>query len=47
MSPHAVTRARKLLAYAVALALLLAVFALYTRPQMLVALTDQIWACFN
>ncbi len=41
------TRARKLLAYAAALALLLAVFALYTRPQMLVTLTDQIWACFN
>ncbi len=40
-------RTRKLLAYAAALALLLAVFALYTRPQMLVTLTDQIWACFN
>lgn len=41
------TRARKLLAYAAAVAVLLAVFALYTRPQMLVTLTNQVWACFN
>jgi hypothetical protein len=40
-------RARKLLAYAAALAALLAVFALYTRPTILVTLADQIWACFN
>lgn len=38
---------RKLLAYGVAVALLLAVFALYTRPEMMVTLADQIWACFN
>jgi hypothetical protein len=38
---------RKLLAYAAAITLLLAVFALYTRPTLLVALADQIWACFN
>jgi hypothetical protein len=25
---------------------LLAVFALYTRPAFLVTLADQIWACF-
>lgn len=37
---------RKLLAYATALAVLLAVFALYTRPDFLVTLADQIWACF-
>jgi hypothetical protein len=42
-----VMRARKLLAYAAALAALLAVFALYTRPLILVALADQIWACFR
>jgi hypothetical protein len=41
------TKARKLLAYGCAAALLLAVFALYTRPQILVTLADQIWACFN
>ena len=40
-------RTRKLLAYGVAAAVLLAVFALYTRPLILVTLADQIWACFN
>jgi hypothetical protein len=38
---------RKLLAYGAAVALLLSVFALYTRPTILVALADQIWACFQ
>jgi hypothetical protein len=38
---------RKLLAYGAALGLLLTVFALYTRPAMLVTLADQIWACFH
>jgi hypothetical protein len=40
-------RTRKLLAYAAAIAVLLAVFALYTRPQMMVTIGDQIWACFQ
>ena len=40
-------RTRKLLAYGAAVAVLLAVFALYTRPLILVTLADQIWACFN
>ena len=40
-------RAKKLLAYGAALAVLLAVFALYTRPQTMVALVDFMWACFN
>lgn len=40
-------RAKKLLAYAAAVVVLLAVFALYTRPQMMVSLGDMIWACFN
>ena len=39
-------RTRKLTAFAVALAALLAGFALYTRPDFLVTLADQIWACF-
>jgi hypothetical protein len=39
-------RTRKWLAYSAALAALLAVFALYTRPDFLVTLADQIWACF-
>jgi hypothetical protein len=37
---------RKLLAYCAATLALLGVFALYTRPQFLVTLADQIWACF-
>jgi hypothetical protein len=40
-------KAKKLLAYGAAIAALLAVFALYTRPQMMVALGDFVWACFN
>jgi type II secretory pathway component PulM len=40
-------RARKLLAYGIAVLVLLAVFALYTRPTILVTLADQIWACFR
>lgn len=39
-------RARKLLACSAAVAVLLAVFALYTRPEFLVTLADQLWACF-
>ncbi len=34
------------LAYAAVLAVLLAVFALYTRPAFLITLADQLWACF-
>ena len=37
---------RQLLAWTLALAVLLAVFALYTQPDFLVTLADQIWACF-
>jgi hypothetical protein len=37
---------RQLLAWALALAVLLAVFALYTRPDFLLTLADQFWACF-
>jgi hypothetical protein len=40
-------KAKKLLVYGTAIAVLLAVFALYTRPVMLVTLADQLWACFN
>lgn len=36
----------KALLYAGALILLLAVFSLYTRPDFLLKLADQIWACF-
>ena len=37
---------RRLLAWGAAAAVLLAVFALYTRPDMMVTLADQLWACF-
>lgn len=40
------TPARKLLWHGAALALLLAVFALYARPDFLVTLADQLWSCF-
>ena len=40
-------RAKKLLAYALAIAVLLGTFVLYTRPQMMVALGDFVWGCFN
>lgn len=36
----------KLLAYALVLAALLGVFALYSRPEFLVNLADQLWSCF-
>jgi hypothetical protein len=39
-------RARKLLAYGTAVAVLLGVFALYSRPEFLITLADQLWACF-
>ncbi len=38
--------ARKLTLYALALMVTLGVFALYTRPDFLLTLADQIWACF-
>lgn len=34
------------LAGAAALLVLLAVFALYTQPEFMVMLADQVWACF-
>ena len=40
-------RAKKALAWTAITAVLVGVFALYTRPQMMVALGDMIWACFR
>ncbi len=40
------TRARRLLTWAAVLAVLAAAFAMYTRPEFMVTLADQIWACF-
>jgi hypothetical protein len=40
-------RAKRLAAWAAAVAVLAGVFALYTQPQMMVALGDMVWACFQ
>ena len=32
--------------WSAALAVLLAVFALYLQPQFMLTLADQVWACF-
>jgi hypothetical protein len=40
-------RTRKLLAYGAALAVLAGVFILYTRPQIMITLAEQIWFCFR
>lgn len=37
---------RKILLYAGAILMLLAVFSLYTRPDFLLTLANQVWACF-
>lgn len=37
---------RKLALYLLAVAATLGVFALYLRPEFLLTLADQIWACF-
>ncbi|WP_269117358.1 hypothetical protein [Ramlibacter monticola] len=40
-------RGRRVTAYAIAGAVLAGVFALYTRPEMMVGLGEMIWACFQ
>jgi type II secretory pathway component PulM len=42
-----VPRTRTVLAWAAAVAVLAAVFALYTQPGVMVMLADQLWACFR
>ncbi len=37
---------RKLALYLLAIATTLGVFALYLRPDFLLTLADQLWACF-
>lgn len=39
-------QSHKILLYAGAICVLVAVFALYTRPDFLVTLANQVWACF-
>ena len=41
------SRMKKLAAYGAAVAALAAVFALYTRPDMMVAVGDMVWSCFQ
>jgi hypothetical protein len=43
MTPN---RRRQFIAYSAAVLACLAVFALYTRPEFLVTLAGQLWACF-
>jgi hypothetical protein len=40
-------RTRTVLGFAAAAVVLAAVFALYTRPDMMVMLAEQIWLCFR
>lgn len=40
------THRRTALLYSAAIVVLAAVFALYTRPDFLVTLANQLWACF-
>jgi hypothetical protein len=40
-------RVKHVLAWVAAVAVLAGVFALYTRPDMMVAVGDMIWACFR
>jgi hypothetical protein len=41
-----VTLPRRLILWSVAAAALLGVFYLYTQPDFLVQLANQVWACF-
>jgi hypothetical protein len=41
MSPR-----QKIIAYSAAVLACLGVFALYTRPDFLVTLANQVWSCF-
>jgi hypothetical protein len=36
----------RFLLYAAALGLLLAIFTLYTRPEFMLNIANQVWACF-
>jgi len=40
-------RKRRIAAYAIAVAALLGVFALYLNPRIMVAVSDMVWACFQ
>ena len=44
--PSALPTWQRVLVWAVVLTALLAVFALYTQPDFMLTLADQVWACF-
>lgn len=46
MTPRQRQFLRQGLTWGVVLLVLLAVFALYSRPDFLMTLADQLWACF-
>jgi hypothetical protein len=41
------SRKARLAVYAALIAVLAGVFALYSKPQIMVAVSDVIWACFH
>jgi hypothetical protein len=41
------TRKGRIAAYAAAAVLLAAVFALYAKPEVMVGVSEMIWACFG
>ena len=41
------TRKARIAAWAIAVAALAGVFTLYARPQIMVAVSDLVWACFH
>ena len=45
-APRPLSRPARLLGWVAALLILLAVFALYTAPEFMVMLADQVWFCF-
>jgi hypothetical protein len=41
------SRKARIATYAAAVAVLLAVFTLYAKPQVMVAVSDLVWSCFH
>lgn len=46
MNRHQKQLTQKILLYAAAICALLGVFVLYTRPDFLMTLANQVWSCF-
>lgn len=46
MNRHQKQLTLKILLYAAAISALLGVFVLHTRPEFLMTLANQVWACF-